>query len=224
VVKKAEWAMKLTGLPLGLANEGSFGPHPEIGFVPSDSEWIAFVDHERDFKILEHSITTKTNFGHIVVKKLNEAKEFLNNSLFPTHGMIVRPHSTDKKVNCLFKGIVSLPGLEEAVNICAKKSADGMAQIETDMRAHMNPTRLLAIQLLTQKLGKRLRQLCDSCGTPGWGVVDAVPGLPCETCEEPTRMIKQERFGCAKCDAFELVDCSDGLEMSSAQYCNRCNP
>lgn len=224
VVKKAEWAMSLTGLPYGLANEGSFGPHPQIGFVPADSEWMVFIDQKRNFKILEYSISTKTNFGHIAVKTAHEAEQFLKEAQFPSHGMIVRPHISAIKDHDLFKGIISKQALEEAVNHCSKKSADGLAQIETDMRAHMNPTRQTEIQSLAKKLSLRLGDMCKSCGTPGWGLIDTVLGLPCEICEEPTQMIKYEKFGCAKCDNTELHERSDGLKTSSAQYCDRCNP
>lgn len=223
-LKKAEWAMSLTGLKLAISSEGSFGPHPQIGFIPADSEWMVFIDRERDITVVENSVTTDTNFGHIVVKDIKNAKRFLQDALFPSHGMIVRPHISASKSEYLFKGITSLPKLEEAVDICRKQSEDGKAQIETDMRAHMNPKRQFAIQLLAQKLAKRLRTSCASCGAPGWGLLDVVLGLPCEICARPTSLAMQEKMGCVKCGATELCDRGDGLRVAEARYCNGCNP
>ena len=41
-VRKACLSMAATGLPFGIANEGSFGPHPFVPFIPAGIEIKAF--------------------------------------------------------------------------------------------------------------------------------------------------------------------------------------
>jgi len=45
--RKARLAMTSAGLPLGIANEGSFGPHPYIPFIPAGLEVMTFIDDGR---------------------------------------------------------------------------------------------------------------------------------------------------------------------------------
>ncbi|MFG9450962.1 DUF6671 family protein [Pseudomonas aeruginosa] len=42
--KKVRIGMELSGLPLGLASEGSFGPDPMVGMFPWNVEFLVFID------------------------------------------------------------------------------------------------------------------------------------------------------------------------------------
>ncbi|HUX78379.1 MAG TPA: DUF6671 family protein [Alphaproteobacteria bacterium] len=44
--KKCEMGIELSDYKLGLASEGSFGPHPSIPFLPCDYEARMFMDKE----------------------------------------------------------------------------------------------------------------------------------------------------------------------------------
>jgi hypothetical protein len=46
------------------------------------------------------------------------------------------------------KGIKKPSDVKEAINRCASVSENGLAHVETDMRAHMNPTRMKVISEL----------------------------------------------------------------------------
>ncbi|NCZ73681.1 MAG: hypothetical protein EBX75_03740, partial [Actinobacteria bacterium] len=101
--------------------------------------------------------------------------------------------------SALFKGIADLDSLRSAITTILK-SGD-IAVIENDLRAHLNPQRQRAINEVAKRLVARLKELCVNCGTPGWGVVSLLKGLPCENCqhfnaEYPAGEIK----GCARCD------------------------
>lgn len=222
--KKAAWAMSLTALPLGLASEGSFGPHPEIGFVPCDSEWMVFVDDDLGLRIAETLITTDTNFGHTVVQNADEAAPFVEEASFPSHALIVRPNQPKSGVKSLFKGVADRVALARAIRLCRADSLDDRVRIETDMRAHMNPTRQRAIQALAFKLARRIRERCAACGAPGWGLVGTLPGLPCEECRFPTKHHLKECFGCVSCDRREILPRADGRALSSVRHCDLCNP
>lgn len=42
--KKARLGMEMSGLSLGLASEGSFGPDPMVGMFPWNVEFLIFID------------------------------------------------------------------------------------------------------------------------------------------------------------------------------------
>ena len=50
--KKARIGMELSGLSLGLASEGSFGPDPMVGMFPWNVEFLIFIDDERGLEVV----------------------------------------------------------------------------------------------------------------------------------------------------------------------------
>jgi hypothetical protein len=89
---KAEAALDATGASLGLASEGSFGPHPAIPFLPLAIEWMTFVDRRRDLVISERLEGAPTNFSHSLIAAGADPGSWLERIGFPAHGVIVRPH------------------------------------------------------------------------------------------------------------------------------------
>jgi hypothetical protein len=223
-IRKARLGMEASGLSLGVANEGSFGPHPVIPFfVPSDHEVLAFIDDDLGITVVESYLTEQTNFGHWPARSLGDLKNFLRQAEFPSHALIVRPKD-GLKSGLVFKGITDLLMLEDAVNRCAAASADGLAHVETDMRAHVNPTRQRVIRRTAFRLARRLATPCPSCGTPGWGRIKSEKGLPCGFCHTPTEMIKHEIFGCGRCNYTEIKPRKDGRQYAEQGQCPYCNP
>lgn len=151
-IGKERLGMRASGLPLGLASEGSFGPHPLMPFLfASDHEVLAFVDDDLGITVVESLLTEETNFGHCPARTLSDLTAFIKQVRFPLHALIVRPND-GLKAGFMFKGIADVETLEDAVNRSAAASADGMAHVETDMRAHVNPTRQKAIRRLAFRL------------------------------------------------------------------------
>jgi len=221
--KKARLGMEALGLKYGLANEGSFGPHPLTPFMAADVELMVFIDDEKKIEVTERVITPRTNFGHMTVPHIRKAHAFLKHARFPSHGLVVRPargHFPD----LLYKGIRKHARLKKTILTCARASSDGLAHIETDMRAHMNPTRMRVLTSLARKLAQRLLRLCPKCRCPGWGVVKILPGLACEGCASPTDLISKQVYGCPACPAQETKGRSDGLRYASQGQCGYCNP
>ena len=178
---KAEAALDATGASLGLASEGSFGPHPAIPFLPLAIEWMTFVDRRRDLVISEQLAGAPTNFSHSLIAAGADPGSWLERIGFPAHGVIVRPHRSDPHPSDAFpivRGLQCPQALEQAIRGAAAHSADGLALLETDMRAHRNPTRMASIRRLAFRLVRRIRTPCPSCGSPGWGLVGREPGLP----------------------------------------------
>jgi len=223
VRQKCELAMNKTGVDIGIASEGSFGPHPFIPFIASDHEILYFIDRDRGFHLYQSLLSSKTNHCMKAISDSKRLKEFADQVLFPSHGLIVRPNKCQTKA-MIFKGIQTFDQLEEAFIKCWRASLDGLASVETDMRAHMNPTRMGVIKELADSFALRLATPCPLCYNPGWGIVGNKKGLECEMCGFETEMVRSEIFGCAKCDYKETRSRQDGLTQAEPQYCSCCNP
>ncbi|APD49320.1 hypothetical protein KQ302_12890 [Synechococcus sp. CS-602] len=220
---KAEAGMAETGLDLGLASEGSFGPHPALPFLPLAMEWMAWVDRAQGLVITEQLVGCRTNFDHCTASPGADLDPWLDRIGFPTHAVIVQPHRARAKP-CLSKGLGAVAELREAIEQASRASSDGLALLETDMRAHQNPTRMASIRVLAFKLVRRIASPCPTCGAPGWGRVDVLLGLPCDWCGTATDLVRSERFGCVSCSASEERPRADGLTKADPQFCPLCNP
>ena len=221
--RKARLGMTITGLPLGLASEGSFGPHPFIPFIPAGVEIMTFVDDERGFVLTERLVCEHTNYGHREARTVDELADWLPRVGFPSHALIVRT-TADGPGAPIAKAVAAVDELTAAIAEAAAGSDDGVAWVEPDMRADRNPTRMRSIRRLAFKLARRLATPCPSCSAPGWGQTGTVKGLPCALCGAPTEMVRHELFGCAACDHREERSRRDGLQRTPPQNCPLCNP
>lgn len=195
---KARLGMQLTGLERGLASEGSFGAHPVLPFTTLATEIIVFADNFRDFQVSEQIITTNSNFAHILTLSFENLENFLLKIGFPSHAVIVRPNITGDH-QMMYKGLQSVDSVKKAVKLCCKVSEDLLARVETDMRAHMNPTRMRTLGRLAVKLARRMLSLCPRCNTPGFGLTEVERGLECRECGLPTLIVCAEIHSCFKC-------------------------
>ncbi len=223
--QKALLGMQASGHALGVASEGAYGPHPVLPFIPSGTELMLFIDEERSIEIVEVMMVKKTNFGSTATQSLADISKFMKKSGFPEHALIVSPNVPPADAEPAFrKGIRELELLDAAVAEMAERSEDGRALVQTDMRAHVNPTRQSAIQDLAAKLASRLLCYCPACNTPGFGVSSVEHGLPCELCRLPTKLALHEIHQCPACSYEHASPRPDGLTEADAQYCDRCNP
>lgn len=224
--QKTEAGMELSGLTLGLGSEGSFGPHPALPWLAAGSEWLTFMDREAALVIEESRISARTNFSHLETKPGAAIDSWLHQIGFPSHAVLVRPQQPPGLSSAapVAKGIQRRDLLDRAIRDAATRSADGMALLETDMRAHVNPTRMRAIRQLGIQLVRRLRRPCPACGAPGWGLIERLPGLPCRWCGQPTERVALEIFGCAACDHQQEHPRPDGLLAADPEHCLTCNP
>jgi ubiquinone/menaquinone biosynthesis C-methylase UbiE len=67
------------------------------------------------------------------------------------------------------KGLQTASALQAALDEACRASADGLALVETDMRAHLNPTRMAAIRALAFRLVRRIARACPACARPRLG-------------------------------------------------------
>lgn len=204
-----------------LASEGSFAPHPLIGFVQSDHEALLFVDRKLKTEIYVEEVRTETNHSEIEFGPRDDLQSFLNKIGFPEHGIIVKPKGNSQIV---YKGLQFFHALGQAIIDAFMLSSEAKVIISTDMRACFNPTRMKVIEKVGQKLIDSLNSFCPKCKTPGFAISRGIPGLPCEDCGEPSRTSKEVLWSCVKCDHSEQKPRPDGIVKISAAECEHCNP
>jgi len=206
----------------GLASEGSFGPHPVIPFVPGGIEMVLLIDRAAKLELTGMDVTIETNFDHCEVANLTDALAFAAQAKFPAHGLIVMACRDGQPVaERIVKGITDPPAFQQAVG--EELAKHGRAWIETDMRAHLNPTRMRSIERATRSLVANVRSECPACRRPGYIVVEHVRGLPCADCGLPTQRPQAEVLVCAGCGHREERPLA-GVTTASPGECGWCNP
>lgn len=215
-VAKARLGMAATGLPLGLASEGTFGPHPGLPYMAGAQELLVLVDDRTGVVISESLVTGLTTFAQVEMAGDGDPSAFLARIGLPDHAVIVRALSGSGAV---VKGLRT----PEAV-VTAMRAAGGRVRLETDMRAHMNATRMGTLVALGERLAERLATPCPACGAGGFGRVHVTRGLPCSDCGEPTGLVLREVFACPACGHREERPRADGRTHASPGECEACNP
>jgi len=89
-VKKALAGMSAENLRLGLASEGTIGPHLVSGFMNVDTEIIVFIDDELDLVITEKVQSSEIVAQTITAGPNDDLTDFLRKADFPRHGLIVK--------------------------------------------------------------------------------------------------------------------------------------
>jgi hypothetical protein len=218
--KKCLLAMERFNLDLCIASEGSFGPHLTIPFAAADEEILYLIDKTNGIEIHVHHVSTRTNFNGAEISNLNDLHEFAQRCKFPSHALILR----DKRNNSEFikKGITTWDTLIHEFN--QHKGKYGSVFIETDMRAHLNPTRMTVIEETAEKLIASMRSLCPECNTPGFTVKSHIQGLPCSMCYSPTRSTLYHVYACQRCEYSEQKKFPHQKQTEDPMYCDVCNP
>ncbi len=221
---KAQAALELSGESIAIASEGSFMPHPLLPGMPLNREVILLLDKQHDLELVGQVTSTTTNFRHATVRSLSEAIQFANQVGFPQHGVVVMTSQSATDPQHIHKGITSYEQLQSAIDTLQPQTTDGRLHIETDMRAHLNPTRMGVIAQATQDLLKKLQTPCPACGMPGFQECDRLPGLPCALCHLPTQVTLATVYRCAKCGFSQEKKYPDGSQAADPTYCPFCNP
>ena len=222
-IRKARLGMAVTNLPYGFASEGSFGPHPLFPFAGIGHEIIVFVDDVLGIEVIESLVFERTNFQQTVVQPGDRLEDFLAKTGFPNHALIARPN-VGKDPLPIMKGVQDIDELSTMINHLATQSEDGRVLLETDIRAHLNPTRMAAIRKLGFVLARRIRTACPNCATPGFGRVGVERGLPCKSCGSPTNQVRVQVDGCSRCGEQIAAPRTDGLQGADPGHSIHCNP
>lgn len=211
---KAEAALKLTGGDLALASEGSFMPHPDAPWLALNHELLLLIDQRQGYEISAEVTAGDTNFAAQDVRSWSEAETFAQRVGFPAHSLIsITPQA-------ITKGINTWVNLRQELESAWRDNA--IVHLETDMRAHHNPTRMTIIAQAAHQLRQRLESLCPACHTPGFGETRSVSGLRCAACGCPTPLAQAKIWGCPKCGYEERRPLA--VSLAEPMYCFICNP
>jgi len=218
--RKARKGMELSGLSAGIASEGSFGPDPFTGMFPWNIEMLVLIDDLLGIEVVGMAQGPARN-GCLLTHTWQEAKDFADREGFPEHRLVLRPQGQDDAR--IHKGISTPQALKTAFDLCVSQSENGTVWIEVDLRAFANPSRMAHIAQAAQDLGNRLKVTCPTCRAPGYGVASRQPGLPCESCGQPTTSYRSEIWSCVSCRYQNEVPRTDRV-TTEARHCPRCNP
>ena len=224
--RKAMAALEALDLDLGIASEGAFGPHPAVPMLPMGQEWLTFVDRRDGLVIREQLISHRTNYSSCRGSDPQAIAGWLRQVGFPRHGLMVRPLEAEPAGpgGWLAKGVHDPQQLATLIAEAVRRSPLRQAWLETDMRAHCNPTRRVAIRRLAFRLVRRVASACPSCGAPGWGVVGTIAGLPCSACGLATALVRLEVMGCSVCRYRTERPRRDRRAAADPMHCPYCNP
>ena len=147
--------------------------------------------------------------------------EFARKAGFPEHFLVVRPERDDDYR--ISKNLSAWQNLHQSFSWAKLQSSNGQVFVESDLRAHANPSRMQNICTATEDLIARIKSRCPSCAAPGFSVVERVAGLPRGSCEAPTRETRAEQLACRLC-AHREVRNRVALKQADASLCHFCNP
>ena len=217
--KKCLKAMQSNNCDLGIASEGSFGPHPSIFSIPADEEFLIFIDSLHGLEVIVRELSTTTNFSGKDITNESELSEFAEIADFPTHGLILRKSKyTNEDV---YKNITDHNYLYDTFReLISRHSA---AYIETDMRAMRNPTRMRIIQKTTIKLADKINSTCPQCHMPGFGIAEVKNGLKCGFCGSPTNSTLSYIYICQHCRHKVEKFYPHNKSTEDPRFCNTCN-
>lgn len=220
VRNKVKIGMKLAKAEIGIASEGSFGQHPYAP-IPWNVEMVLLYDKENDLELVGIHESSETNFGHITVENFDQVVKFADQIGFPSHYLILRPDND--KAKYIVKDVFDYMRLKESYDLCLKMSRTGKVFVETDMRAHANPTRMNNIENATKDLLLKLFSRCPKCDMPGFIIKERVQGLPCMCCGEPSELTLKFIYRCQRCK-HEKEELYPQGKYAPPEYCEYCNP
>jgi len=226
-IAKARAGMAASGLDLGLASEGAYGGGFG-GLVGGATELLVLVDDRagRVLHLVRSGLESNQAALSVAEARLDAGLEaFLARVGFPAHGLVVFAEgASDVGAAPVAKGIVAPEALEDALARAIERSASGRARVESDMRAHLNPTRMARIGELATAFAQRLATPCPACDAWGFGPVDARRGLPCADCGAATSLVRTVVSACDACGLRAERPRDDGLVVADPQWCPLCNP
>jgi len=209
---------------IAIASEGAFNPHPDCPFIPLNTEVVLLIDRKNQLEISGRYLSLATNVKEATVSSMQEALAFASVLGFPEYGVVLKAGKDEKNKPHIFKDATTTSGLEAALLYFFNISSNGKIEMQTDMRAHLNPFRMENIRLATLELIKTIQTVCPQCETPGFDVKEVIKGLPCSLCNAPTRSTLSYIYECKKCSHREEKFFPNGKQQEDPGSCDWCNP
>ncbi len=86
--------MELSGLTVGLASEGSFGPDPFTGMFPWNVELLVWIDDHLGIEVVGMAQGAARS-GHLQTGDWAEVEAYAVRQGFPQHQLVLRPEGAD---------------------------------------------------------------------------------------------------------------------------------
>lgn len=207
---------------VGLASEGSFGPHPALPFVPLGTELVLLIDRVYGLELAGwHRAPAPYARGERVTS-IAAALALAQQTGFPAQGLIVMAMADGAPAPQLdlYKALDDQAALVAAVD--HELAARGEAWLETDLRAYHCPPRMRRIRRAALALVRAWRSRCPACDRPGFVTVEALPGLPCGWCRRPTALARAHRLQCDGCG--HAAERPVRQSLADPAHCDHCNP
>ncbi len=228
-VRKAALGLRGSRHGLGVASEGSFGPHPAVPLGTADDEVVVLLDRRRGLVVQGRAVRPAEVAVSAVVGPQDDLAPLLARADLPRHRLTVRPDVPHPRREDVTTGIGCPDELVEAVRRWSRHGRDERVVVSTDFRAHVCPSRRVVIAAAAADLAHRLGHRCPRCRTPGWGVARLLTGAPCRLCGRPTRTVRAAEWACPACahrlERLEGAGRADAEDVrGDPATCDRCNP
>ncbi|MBW4078420.1 MAG: hypothetical protein HIU84_07940 [Acidobacteria bacterium] len=216
--QKALLGAAMTGAPWLVASEGTV-QSSFFGLV-EDLEIVALVEREGARMVVGRSIGMNIRAVKFRVDASTSEDEIIRRCAdadLPRHRLLValEDHSASS--------VGALDSAQSVLDVCRDfLRRDKTLVIQTDLRAHLCPSRREIIADAATDLMVRMKQHCPKCGEPGFGEEGTVPGMPCCACGLPTDETRARRWSCSACAHFEDRPVA-GADTDPAR-CQWCNP
>ena len=243
---------KVSNADFFIASEGSFESHAFLPQQITGVETLLFQDRDRTRSILVQAQSQDVFFRQLELTREQSGLEKLAKTLeqfqLATHGAILVARGLSalgsrSSIETSFQGretshlpvvgVVKDIGSQEELFKAAHELFERIDRelpdqkvkvfLETDLRAHRNPTRMDQIKKVAEVLAQRLETLCTKCSAYGFGNQTFRVGLPCEECKKPTSWTKEIEFSCDVCDFVQTQPRPDGLRFAPSDVCDSCN-
>lgn len=218
--RKARKGIVLSGLSVGMASEGSFGPDPFSGMFPWNVELLIWIDDQMGLEVVGIAQGTARS-GHLQTSDWGAIETFAVSEGFPQHQLVLRPNGQDDLR--IYKGIADWARLKSCFLDCIAESSNRQVFVETDLRAFANPSRMQNIEQAARDLLQRLQSCCPACKTPGYWVTERQTGLPCAACGLPTSSYRNAVWTCLRCPHRSVQPRTD-CDAADPKHCASCNP
>ncbi len=120
--RKALSAISFSECSVGIASEGSFGPHPSMPFLMANMELVVLVDRENELEIVGQALSAETNFAQKKVSTIQDAVAFAVSIGFPEHAVLIMFQLPQGK--SIIKGLSSRDELEKTMKLALSESID----------------------------------------------------------------------------------------------------
>lgn len=210
---KARLAAELSGERYGLGSEGSFGPDPYVGLSAWAREVLVWWDAREQRAVVAVTQGASTNYAQRTITDWAQAQAFATEAGFPAHGVVVgKPHTPGYAKDC-----TGWEMLEDQVRAALQ---NGPLWLETDMRAHRNPTRMAMIAQCADQLARLLQCRCPACQQVGFGEELPITGAICESCGQATTALRAKMVTCNACGFSNEIELRRTVDASRCGFCN----